>query len=748
MITIINKLVIIFPIIFFPVISIIVLFLLGFGITFLILPKSLKPFWLWISPWSTIITSIFILVITSLFGLSVKQVIWPLIFILIFVDLYSIYKVKEKIRINIKEDCLLFCFVILSLILNLSPLIRRDRIITTISLGNNDVISYTTAGDYLKNNSISKSFKEYPEESTGVLLIHAFRWGTPIVNSFFLTLFNFDGYQYTYISQAILFSLFIPLCYVLFKILYGQNILGLVLVCIITGFNSNLLYILYHDFFGQVLFWGIEILLYIFFYSYLFSEVIIFEKYSVYDYIIGILISVLFFSYHEPAVFMFAPIGLFLLFSWIFSKKKVFTYIKALIRIASIILIVGSTSVIRAIILAYQQAFMVDPNQPIGWQLFRNKISYANPFEAMGFWSIHNFNPMPNTIAIILSFFVVLIIILGILKSKYRILTISHLIIFLLFYYWTIISQENFFAYNRALTYTLPLLIILFSIGLVNLYKKKKIILLIIVILISLELWSVINFNKRFIREHVAVEKSYISILDLRNKNIKEPIYDESYINIETPLWKRMWIRYFLYSKNISSVPTLTNSQQFENNIPDNGLVLISKPTPWQDSLKIIFKDIIWENEYYQLGHICNNNDCLEKSKYKLNEILIGENEFEDSLLINGWNIKEGKTRWANKSESTLRLVTMDVYPTKLTFEALSLSKPQEITVYLDDELLGKMSIDKGWKNYSLPINYLLDQGVHKIKFVYSNGYRPIDIIPDNLDSRTLYVNFKKITIE
>ncbi len=70
------------------------------------------------------------------------------------------------------------------------------------------------------------------------------------------------------------------------------------------------------------------------------------------------------------------------------------------------------------------------------------------------------------------------------------------------------------------------------------------------------------------------------------------------------------------------------------------------------------------------------------------------------------------------------------------------------MTVYLDEELLGNIPIDTEWKSYSLPIPYPPNIGVHRLKFVYSNGYRPMDVIPNNLDGRTLYVNFKEIKLE
>jgi len=658
---------------------------------------------------------------------------------------------KPKLNFDIKKDFLLTCFVLSTLVLNLSPLIRSDRILTTISMGNNDVISYTTTGDYLKNNSISRSLKEKTEQSIGVLLSYSYRWGTPIINAFFLTLLNLQAYQYTYTSEVILYSLFIPLLYIFFRILYGKsNLIGLITVSIFAGFNVNLLYMLYHNFFGQVLFWGIEMLLFIFFYYYFNSSEIKLKKFNINDYILGILISVLFFSYHEPAIFMFAPLGIFLLIIFFLNKIYFKYYLQSLLRIAFISIATSSLSIVNALIFDFNQAFMGNPNQPIGWQLFRSKIPFANPFEAMGFWSIHNFDPMPTILATILSIITLLIIIKGVSKTRYKILTINYLLFFSLFYYWTGINKNNFFAYNRALTYTLPFIIVLFSIGLTSLFEKQKYFWsIIIVILICFELWSVVNLNKRFIREHLSVEKSFISIIDLKNKNIIEPIYEESFINDATPLWRQIWTGYFLYTKKISQIPTILNNDLYENKVPNGSSVLISKSTPWFSSLKIIYKDIIWNNEYFNLGHICNSDDCLIKSKYKLNEIIIGNNEFEDSLLISGWNIGEGgNTRWANEKESTLRMVIKDIFPTKFTVEALSLSKPQKITVYLNDKLLGQILIDTEWKSYDLPINIPLNLGVQKIKFVYSHGYRPMDVIPGNLDGRMLYVNFKEIKLE
>ncbi|EKE14740.1 MAG: hypothetical protein ACD_12C00314G0001 [uncultured bacterium] len=266
-------------------------------------------------------------------------------------------------------------------------------------------------------------------------------------------------------------------------------------------------------------------------------------------------------------------------------------------------------------------------------------------------------------------------------------------------------------------------------------------------ILLSLELFSANKLDTRFLYERFSVDKGYASLGDIQNKTtlIKKPIFVENQINKNLPLWNLIWPLYFL---NLNSPPITIAGHDVNNKVPESSLVLISKIQRNFRTSKLLLTDIVWENQYYKIGSLCQDEGCLLKQNSEMSDIKIGKNEFEDSLLINGWNVTEGDTRWANEKESTLRMVTKDISPTNLTIEALSLNKPQEMTVYLNDELLGTISIDTEWKNFSLPINYQLNPGVQKIKFIYSHEYRPMDVIPGNTDSRMLYVNFKEIKLE
>ena len=251
----------------YSILTIFILFFLGFGLTLLLAPKQLHPYTFWLTPWFTVVFLIFFLTIFSLAGLSVNQICPYLIGFLLFLNFYAFWKKKLRYNFRLKEDILIGLLIATSIVFNLSPLIRNDKILTTISMGNNDVIVYAQTPEYLVNHSIFEYFQtkvidlKPTDEVTGNLLFRGFRWGTPLLSSFFLNIFQIKGYQYTYLFQTILFGLTIPLIYILFSTLYKPKILGLILSTFLFMFNSNLLYMLYHDFFGQVFFWGVELFL-------------------------------------------------------------------------------------------------------------------------------------------------------------------------------------------------------------------------------------------------------------------------------------------------------------------------------------------------------------------------------------------------------------------------------------------------------------------------------------------------------
>ncbi len=730
---------------FYSISTILILFGLGYGLILLTIPKKLTNYALWLTPWFTMVFLIFFLTLFSLAGLSVKQITPLLVGILLLLTIYAFVKRKLRYVFHSKEDILIALFILTSIVFNLSPLILHEKFLTTISMGNNDVIVYSVVPDYLLNHSIIESFNTPVALGVSNLLTAGYRWGPPLISAFFLYLFDLQGYQFAYLFQVILFGLTLPLIYIFLKMMYRQTLWGLLLSLTLTAFNTNLLYMLYHDFFGQVLFWGLELFLLILIYTYLNIDQSKTYHLNFYDISIGVAFSVLFISYHEGAIFILFPLLLFLIVKSILRKKVKNDWF-SFAKIMLVMFLTGSIVFVRGIVYDYLQSLGANPNQPIGWQLFRQELPFANPFEMIGFYSIHLSPPLPIIIALILSLVTFIVILYGITKAKNRLYLISLSSVYLLFYIWTGVYQHHFWNYNRAITYTLPIVVIFFTIGILELFRRWKLVTKYVVfILIGLEIFSAIKLNKRFLREHLTVDNSFISLRELRSQNFfSEPIYTESVLDDTISYWRQIWAGYFLYGDN--PAPSLPpDVTPFEKRIPDKSLILLSKATPWVKPPQVLLSSTVWENQYYLLGRLCNSPECLLNRPEDLTGVTLGKNTFEDSLLISGWSAKESSNRWAIGKESTLRLVTKDSRFKQLSFEAQTLQAPQTVTVYFDGKLLGTKSISTQWLQYNFPIPERT--GVHQIRFVYGYTYKPSEIL-ESQDTRELAVNFRWIGLK
>lgn len=732
----------------FTILTLLTVFCLGFGLTLFFVPEKLETHAFWLTPWFGIFFSIFFLTLSSLLGFSVKQSSPLAIVIMMGFNIYVVWKTKKRYHFQIKEDSIILFVVILSIIFNLSPLIRREKNLTTVSLGNNDTIVYVVSSDFMLNQNILGDFLHKPDPlKPGFITVHAlnqssYRWGPPIVTAFFMNLFSLKGYQYFYLFQTIIFALTLPLAYILLKLLYKATLLGLVLLLVLMSLNANLLYILYHDFFGQVFFWSLALVLLILFYTHFFSSEEKSQSLIKDQCVIGVTISVLYLSYHEGAIFVIGPLFI-LLFCRILVRQNSRIYWSSLIKIALVVSLTAPFIIINGFVLSALQAS--NTGGVIGWQLFRSRLPYANPFEMMGFYSIHSFSPLPFAVALILSLATVFVIGMGFWKSKKRLIGTSYIILFLLFFIWAGPIDKNFFTYNRVVTYTLPLFLIFFTIGIVHLLRRHKFWLTITIItLVGLELYSGVKLNKRFLKEHIAIDQSLISLRQLNDdKNIREPIYTEQAFTGLISLWPQMWTDYFLYpNKNIYSP---FNFDRKTKKIRDGSLFLLSKTARFYQPPKILVNDIVWENEYYKLGRLCQSDQCLTVFKNELSAIIMGQNEYEDTLLIDGWHASEGDHRWTSGLTAKARLVSRKRY-TRLIVEAHSLKTPQTIAVYLDGAFVGSREITTDWKRYQLNVKKLSD-GIHILNLKFSHIYKPSNIGISN-DQREMSANFREIRFD
>lgn len=691
---------------------------LGYGLAKRILPKSLTKYALLMGPWVLNVGLIILLVISSL----LKIPAWPVSMSAFAVLLALTLLEKKNLKIG-RVELLILGVVGVSVLMNMAPLLLRERFLTSISLGNNDIITYAINADFLVNNSIAESFKQPVTLTIANLLHDGFRWGPPLLQAFFLTLTRTEAWQITYLMQIIFFATMIPLLYVLYDKWYGKDKLSW-WVTILGAFNANLLYMLYHNFYGQVMYWGILLIVTILATEY-------YEKSNKrLEWLVGAGIGAMYMTYHEPATFVLVPIIL----TGILTRNW-----QGLLRIAGVAALLSSLSIMNAIIFDFGQAFRGNPNQPIGWEIFRTQSATSNPFEIAGLGSVHTNAPLSPLTAWGLSFITIVVWGWGIIKSKARVYTLTMMVFFTLMLLWTSLGKNgNWYVFNRAVTYTLPVMLVVLAGGILTLTKNYW--RYVTVVMISfIVVMTGLKLNRKLINSHLSVHAWYSTLREIRNKEISEPIYTTGMISEGVSIWDQIWIGYFLYPNvNDGTIPT--------TKVEDDSLVLLNKSTPWVKYPSYLTTETQWENEYYKLARICLSSECLSKFPGDLSQIVFGESEYEDNLLLSGWSVPEKDGRWTIGSESMLKLLTKQSSQT-LVVEATTLKEPQEMKVIIDGEEIGRqmMGVTKQSKVYKL--NNPLEKGLHEIKLVFSHTYKPAEIL-GNLDQRELAARFFSIKLE
>src|SRR3989338_4517440 len=133
---------------FYTTATIFLLFFLGYGLTWILIPNKLKPYVFWLSPWFAIVFIIFSLTLAGLSGLAVKRISPFVIIFLVLLDCFVFLKKRRKIVSISKNDLFLIVIITINIVFNLYPLIKTQGFATTISMGNNDIHAYAQSADY------------------------------------------------------------------------------------------------------------------------------------------------------------------------------------------------------------------------------------------------------------------------------------------------------------------------------------------------------------------------------------------------------------------------------------------------------------------------------------------------------------------------------------------------------------------------------------------------------------------------
>ncbi len=580
---------------------VLLLYISGLGLSSIILPKSLKSYTFFISPWLGTIGIVVASVYMSMAGFTMEQASRPIFLISSLLFLHCLLRDKAQLKFS-KVSLSVLIMTSFILLYNIWPMIFRVGYPTVMSLGNLDPVAYATTGDYLIKNSVFGGDFQDPfvpsVASASDLITYSFRWGSGIIFSYFAVLLNTRSYEIFTTLISIFFALTYPLVYVLAVLIYKKDKLKIAVLTFLTyGINSTLLYILYNAFFGQIIFGGLIALTLVLLCQYL-SDKLKTHNLNHYDLTLGLILSSITTIYPEGyflAVFPMLIYGATQLITK--NVENLFKIVK--IIILSIIFNPFTFGTMARWFIRMVKVTTIEEH--IGWEAIR----HAFPAEALGFYNLNYYRDLPILFDVILTVVILGIAFLGFLRIKNKLLILSYAIFFIGFLFLFKFIKPNFFVYHRTITYSVFLFSAVFSIGMTRLFDRfnyRLIIIFVFGIMIFLSLRSANRTMFQFASHHRSVDRPLISLIQLdKNTKIKKPFVTSDVYFTEYDLWNRVWTYYFLnHKKIITKANYVTLISEYNVKLP----VLTAKNKTSNDDKVINYKKIIWENEFYQLGRI------------------------------------------------------------------------------------------------------------------------------------------------
>lgn len=591
------------------------LFFLGIGFSAVFLPKSLSQYTFWLSPWMGTVFIAILGVMFNLAKLSMAKTSYFILGIAFVLFLWAVLNKKINLRFS-RGDFWLAVLIFISLIFNLYPLIKTAGFPTTISKSNLDPVTYSMVGDFLVNHTVfeGKDFIHYKPYmwAVGDLVHSGFRWGSPLILSFFSQVLNLKSYEIFSVLITIFFVLSAPLVYVLAQLLATMLKISIsLLLTVIFVFNSTLLYMLYNVFFAQFIFMGIFIMVMIFFCDYI-SKAKKSLGISRFDFLIAVCLSSLTTIYSEGLAFIFLPFLIFAVLDSLIKKRLLF--LKIAFKIGLLTFLINPFNSGRAV--KQTMAVFLSTSKAaifIGWE----KIPYAAPLEILGFYNLYYSRDLSAIIDIILGLPIIIFIILGISRSKFKLFLGVNIIFFVVIYFLYRFVFPNYYTYHKAITYTVFFYTVFFGLGLsalFNFVKSRSIKIIIIMMFLILSARSAHRTIYQLYWHPYIVDASLVSLRSLNeDRRLNKPFFTADVYLGEYDLWKRLWREYLLMDKLII---TRQNYPSEKNNLKNVRLVLSEKDYLEKEGKKILYKTIIWENKYYQLGEIEQVNIAPDLLKY------------------------------------------------------------------------------------------------------------------------------------
>lgn len=544
----------------------------GAGITAFLLPTKLREALIPISFWTGVLWIAISGVVLSQIGISTRQSSIMIVGISATLLAVAIKQGKLKIKVD-RLGVVVAVFSAILVGVHLFTYLTKAPFATTISMGNLDPISYSTVADYLqthtvKDGSVYEAFSPYLW-SVGDLLHSSYRWGTPMVLSVISSIFGMRAYQVFGVLIQLFFVMSYPMLFALMRQLRPKaGVPEAIILFLVYGLNSTLMYTLYNVFFAQFAWGGILILSV---YLAMVKDV---------TWLRALVIAGTSLIYPEGIIFVILPI--LLLGQWkalglalLLTPYSMYTAIKQLITV-----MITSSKVTW-----------------IGWEHIR----YPNMFEILGMYNLNYSRPIPVLILIIPLIALLILMFWGFMRSQKKRVLLVYLGVFTLAYISTLASG-NWFTYYRAITYSIFIYTIIFVAGLGVLFEKlksKHVRILIIAIIALVVTRSSVRTAKQMYYHHHMVDASLISLGEVpRSSSV---IGTADLILGEYSLWIRLWREYILAGQPLLTRQNLTTDSA---KLDVLGQILVEKERVEELGQRINLKQELWENSYYEIYEV------------------------------------------------------------------------------------------------------------------------------------------------
>jgi hypothetical protein len=297
------------------------LYLLGWGLTRIALPRTLRQYQTWLAPWIGIMLAALLGVWLSRLGMGANLAVYLITILGAGIGIWSaILKPPSLPAIGVLRVAFVFGFLA-TLLMALYPLLCLHDGPTTVSLANRDPVLYATMARFLETGNIRHPPAcDVSQPLTCIEryeIVRSSRPGTYLLISLLAALFHIQAYKILTILLAVVLAITAPLVGI-FVMVASRSSLAALLAVMMSALNVNQLYFFYHGFAGQIFGEGCLVIAFLL----LWKGESDYQHWSSYVFLLGLAISGMLELYQEDLPLFLIPWGFYFVLQLLIAKTR------------------------------------------------------------------------------------------------------------------------------------------------------------------------------------------------------------------------------------------------------------------------------------------------------------------------------------------------------------------------------------------------------------------------------------------